>query len=61
MGSGTGRRVTRNDAVHRIQTDVVGVFVAGTLLLSSMWAPAQPRRMSGEVRPDCTELPEGRT
>ena len=48
--SGTGRRVMRNDAAHRIQTDVVSVFVPGTLLLSRIWAPAQPRRMSREER-----------
>ena len=38
----------RNDAAHRIRTDVVGAFVAGGLLLSSVLAPAQPQRMPGE-------------
>lgn len=38
----------RNDAAHRVGTDVVGAVVAGALLLSSGWAPAQPRRMPGE-------------
>ena len=40
--------MVRNDAAPRIRTDVVGALVAGTLLLSSGMAPAQPQRMPGE-------------